>query len=108
MTSTILEKTIRSSIKQIEKELEKIDYILNANPLSDIIQLERDTILKAKEMPNKEALAYVKLMIKKRNSLFALARKQRDSVKLINRKVKLQSELNDLTNEFFHIERTKA
>ena len=107
MTSTILEKTIRNSIKQIKNELEKIDYVLNANPLSDIIQLERDTILKAKEMPNKEALAYVKSMIKKRDSLFALAKKQRDSVKLISRKVKLQSELNDLTNELFHIERTK-
>jgi len=100
---TVKEKIIRKSIKAIEVELKKVNYIMKANPIIDIINLEAETIETAKKMPPFKAIKYLKERIKKRNELLALAKKQTNSVKLIEKKVKLGRELNDLQNELYLI-----
>lgn len=103
---TTKEKVIRESIKRVTKQINKINLILNANPLSDIIKLRRDTLNNAKEFQNHEkALVFINKAIKKEKELIRIAKKQQNSIKLINEKVKLELELSDLNGELWHIER---
>ena len=102
---TTKERVIRKAQYEIETELKKINHILESNPLIDIINLRKESIGKAKKMTPHEAVAYLDIQTKKEQSLFALARKQQNSLALIDRKVELERELADLKNELFFIER---
>lgn len=97
----IKEKIIRRAIKEAESEIKKIDGILDSNPLSDIISLRLDSIEAAKKMPagSREVINYLNKQLKKEKTLFALAKKQENSIKLIERKAKILFELYDLKNE---------
>ena len=105
---TIKEKVIRQSIKIATKQINEIDSILFANPLSDIIQLEKETILKVKELHNEsnqqEAMILLNKAIKKREGLLKIAKKQQNSIKLIDDKVKLEFELADLNRDLYYID----
>ena len=102
---TTKERVIIKAQHEIETELKKINHILESDPLIDIINLRKESIGKAKKMTPNEAVAYLDIQTKKEQSLFALARKQQNSLALIDRKVELERELVDLKNELFFIER---
>ena len=106
----IKEKIILQSIKEVTNEISKIDHILKATPLIDIIKIERETIETVKKMRSgsKDALAYLETNIKKRNALFRLAKKQKNSIALIEQKAKLSIELCDLNNELWRIVQKRA
>ena len=63
---TVKEQIIRKTIKEINKRLKKIDFILDATPLSDIIELEIETIRTAKTLSNEKAVIYLNQQLKKR------------------------------------------
>lgn len=98
---TVKEQIIRRTIKEINKRLEKIDFILDATPLSDLIKLEDETIKTAKKLPSEKAITYLDQQIKKKNALLRLAKKQIRMTELINQKVKLMGELTTLNNELY-------
>jgi len=100
------EKIIRQAIEETMNEISKIDHILKANPLVDLIKIERETIETAlkMELGSKEVLAYLNSQIKKRNALRRLAEEQQNSIALINQKSKLSFELSELKNELYWIE----
>ena len=99
------EKIILQSIEEVVNEISKIDHILNATPLIDIIKIERESIEKAMKMKagSKEVLAYLDSQIKKRNALRRLAKKQENSIALIEQNVKLSIELRDLNSLLWSI-----
>lgn len=101
----IKEKIIRQAIKETEIEIKKINDILNTNPISDIIKLRRKTFEIAQKMDagSKEVLEYLNGHSKKEKTLFRLAKKQQDSLALIDRKVKFSIELGDLKSELYLI-----
>lgn len=102
---TTKEKVIRESIKRIAKKINGIRKILDANPLSEIIELERKTIHEAKQLKNPvEALRLITEAMNKKAELMKVAKKQQNSIKLINEKVKLEFELSDLNMELWHIQ----
>jgi hypothetical protein len=100
---TVKEQIIRKTIKEINKRLEKIDFILDARPLSDLIKLEDETIKTAKKMTGEKAVEYIDQQIKKKNALLRLAKKQIGMTGLIDQKVKLMGELTILKNELYYI-----
>lgn len=102
----VKEKVIRQSISEAESEIAKIDAILNATPLSDLIKLEIETLSKAKSMDtgSREVLKYLDAQIGKRNDLRKLAEKQMGSIQLVERKAHLSFELGQLKNELYWIE----
>ena len=102
---TIKEKVIRQSIKKAEEEISGIDQVLNAFPVGDLIRLERETIETAKRMDagSKEVLSYLNSQTKKRDALLQLVEKRKDSVSLIERKVKISMELGELKGELWMI-----
>ena len=81
---TVKEQIIRKTIKEINKRLKKIDFILDATPLSDIIELEIETIRTAKTLSNEKAVIYLNQQLKKKNALLELAKKH---AKLFNAKL---------------------
>jgi len=104
---SIKRRVIEQSIEMAKKRLKEIDYILDANPVSDIMRLEKETITEAKELikQNKvqKSLELVTNAQKKRSKLFKLAEKQQKSIELTNEKVKLQMELGELNRELYYL-----
>ncbi len=101
------EKIVCESIKKTTKRISVIDNILNAEPLSDIIQLRKEgqKILDDNRDDNQKLAELIKPYAKKEKELFRIAKIQTDStLELINEKVKLSSELGDLKNELYFIE----
>ena len=103
----IKEKVIREAITRIEKRLVKVKGLLNANPLSEICDLR----IKAQEIMKEHKGDYAKIgkliepLAKEEKRLFAVAKKQTDSNKLIDEQVKLQVELGELNNELYYMTR---
>lgn len=111
---TTKEKIINQSIEQVEKQLKEINSILEANPLSEIckIRQEAQKLLeenKTVEQRTSDAfIAKIEALSKREKEQFVLDEKSKDSIKLIDEKVKLEFELSDLRNELFHIERKRV
>ena len=104
---TTKEKVINESLKRVSSEIGKIDEILNATPLNDIIKLEKEAIETAKKMVagSREVLEYLNNKQKEKDELLILAEKQKNSSLLIDRKVNLEREKADLINELYFLRR---
>jgi hypothetical protein len=110
----IKEKVIHDTIFRINKRILKIDGILDASPLIDIIELKKEAQILLKEHKTVEQRTSIvftdKLsqMAKKEKELFALAKYQsKNTLKLIQEKAKIQNELYDLSNELYWINQKK-
>ena len=110
---TTEEKIIRKSIEKINKRLHDIDIILNTAPLLEIIEIRKeaqnflDTNPTFDQRTSVQALNKIKKLSKKEKEMFEIADKQKNSVHLIDEKVKLTMELGDLKNRLFYIEMKK-
>jgi len=108
---TTKEKIIRQSIEQIEEELEQINFLLTANPLGEIskIRQEAQKLVDANPTVQERMSDYfiteIERLWKREKEQFELAEKSKDSAGLIDKKIKLEFELQDLHNELYHIER---
>ncbi|MBN8825093.1 MULTISPECIES: hypothetical protein [unclassified Spirosoma] len=106
---TTKEKVVREALLKAEAERNQIKELLNVNPYSQIIDLEVTAIEQSKAEFKKgnhaKALKIVQDAQKQKNVLLAIARKQQNSPKLIERMVALDSEISDLYMELYHIER---
>ena len=104
---TTKEKIIRQSIAENEKELAEIVALLDATPASDIIagRKKAQELLAKYDVSDPLLAQKIGVLAEAEKRLFAIAEKQRDSTALINRRVKLDIELQDLKNELYWIER---
>lgn len=101
---TVKEKIIRQSIAAAEKELEEVEKILSASPLSRIcqIRIEAKEILDKCQNDNAKASKLIEPLAVEEQRCFALAnRQQKESSKLWERKTELTIELGDLKEELF-------
>lgn len=103
---TTKEKIIRKSIEEINAELSSINEILEATPLSDIIELRKEAqkLIKDDNWKTKEVQDKIDFLAEKEKKLFSIAEKQKGMNGLIDRKVKLASELSDLNSELYYID----
>lgn len=105
---TVKESLIRKSIKQIQRKLEDINAILDANPVAEIIKIRREaqTLLDTTTYHDQltdEFLQKLKQLGERERRQFAISRKC--PLKLVNKKVKLTIELDNLNRELFFITR---
>jgi hypothetical protein len=111
---TTKEKIIHQSIEKIEKQLKEINYIIDANPLTEIIKIRQEAQKLLEENKTIEQrtsesfISKIEILSKREKEQFALAKKGKDTTKLIDEKIKLEFELSDLRNELYHIERTRC
>jgi|ERR1035437_3367434 hypothetical protein len=110
---TTEEKIIRKSIEKINKRLHDIDIILNATPLLDIIEIRKEAQDFLNDNPtidqrtSEQALDKINELSKKEKKCFEIADKQKNTIQLLDEKVKLTMELGDLNNRLFFIEMRK-
>lgn len=109
---TTKEKIVLKSIASIESRLKEIDLLLTANPLGEIckIRIEAQKLLEDNKGELRHSVGFIEkieaLSIREKEQ-FELAEKSKNSSKLIEEKIKLESELHDLRGELFHINRKK-
>src|ERR1035437_1071912 len=110
---TTEEKIIRKSIEKINKKLHDIDVILDAAPLLEIIEIRKeaqdflDNNPTIDQRTSAQALYKINELSKKEKEMFEIADKQKNSVHLIEEKVKITMELSDLKRRLFYIEMQK-
>lgn len=106
---TTKEKVINEAIDRVEKKINEINFILNANPLIEIINIRKEAqkLLNDKKIHHLLFIAKITALSKREKEQFKLAEKGKDSIKLIDEKVKLESELYDLKNELWYIQNKK-
>ncbi|MEK6882665.1 MAG: hypothetical protein AABY22_23790 [Nanoarchaeota archaeon] len=108
---TTKEKVINQSIGQVQRRLKEINFIIEANPLSEIckIRMESQKLLNenktVSERTSDDFIEKIEVLSKREKEQFVLAEKGKDGIKLIDEKVKLEFELSDLQIELWHIER---
>ena len=103
------EKVIRKSILEIDKELKKIDEVLNANPYSEIIQIrmEAQNLLEQnrtfEQRMNKEFMEKILELSRRERKAWSLSKKLEkiSSSEMINRKVNLEHERRELMLQLF-------
>lgn len=111
--NTTIENVINESVDRINKRLFEINFILNANPLSEIckIRMEAQELLNGNKTIEQRMsdgfISKIKALSIREKDQFELAEKQKDSIKLIDEKIKLESELADIQRELFYMERRK-
>jgi hypothetical protein len=106
---TIKEEIIRESIKRNTERLEEIRTLLESCPLSRIYELRMEAKRLFDENQGiekrtcKEFVSQIDNLAKEEKRMFKLAKKQKDSAKLIEEQVRLEIELFDLNNELLKI-----
>jgi NADPH-dependent 7-cyano-7-deazaguanine reductase QueF-like protein len=103
---SIKETVILESISRIEKRIKEIDALLNATPLSSIIELriEVNRLNKIKSLPLKLYLEKIKqLGIEEKEHLKIAKIQSEKTLDFIQEKVKLEMELDQLTGEMYFI-----
>ncbi len=98
----ISRKLIEKNIRQLERELKKITGILYSTPLSDLVELQIETIETAKKMEAEESLKYLKKQMKKEKELRKLCEKQINSSKLTSKQVEIEFEITELKNYLYY------
>ena len=110
---TTEEKIIRKSIEKINKRLHDINVILDAAPLLEIIEIRKEAqdFLDANptfdQRTSAQALDKINKLSKREKEMFEIADKQKNTVQLLEEKVKLTIELSDLKNRLYYVEMRK-
>ena len=101
---TTKERVIRTSIKKVELNLKKVQDLLDADPLSEIIKIRQE----AQELIKNETdiqviLSKLEELNTRQKAQYAIFEKMKDTSALTRRKVKLVLELDSLRHELYSI-----
>ncbi|MBK7377271.1 MAG: hypothetical protein IPJ02_17500 [Chitinophagaceae bacterium] len=108
---TTKEKIIRAAIADAKRQIEEIDALIEARPISNIIEIREDfkALLEQNQGVEKrtrpEFLEAVEELSRREKEQFRIAEMMKNSTNLIEKKVKLDFELRDLNNELYFLTR---
>lgn len=108
---TTKEKVIRAAIADAKRQIGKIDALLNATPISEIIKIREEAraLLEQNQGIGKrtdaEFLKALEGLAHREKKQFRIAKSMKNSTDLIEKKVKLDFELRDLNNELYFLTR---
>ena len=106
---TTKEKIIRAAIADAKRQIEKIDALLEANPVSEIIKIREEfkALLEQNQGVEKrthpEFMKALEELSRREKEQFSIAERMKNSTDLIEKKVKLDFELRDLNNELYFL-----
>ena len=106
---TTKEKVIRAAIADAKRQIEKIDALLEARPVSKIIEIREDlrALLEQNQGVEKrirpEFMKALEELARREKEQFRIAERMKNSTDLIEKKVKLDFELRDLNNELYFL-----
>ncbi len=104
---TTKEKIIRAAIADAKRQIEEIDALIEARPVSNIIEIREDfkALLEQNQGVEKrtrpEFLKALEELARREKEQFRIAERMKNSTDLIEKKVKLDFELRDLNNELY-------
>jgi len=110
---TTKEQVIIKSIKEVNKKLDGVNFLLEANPLSEIcnIRIEAQKLLdenkSIEQRTSNSFIAKIAALSNREKQQFEIAGKGKDSIKLIDEKSNLECELRDLKLELYQVQRKK-
>jgi di/tripeptidase len=102
-------KSLNQKINNLKDKICKIDIILNARPLSEIIELRKEFSDMLKENPSVEQrtsdefLARLEELSKIESYWRVIMEKQKNTIKLINDKVKYELMIGEYKRELFFL-----
>ena len=107
---TKIEEIVRKLIAAAEKERSEIVELINASPLIGIIEgrEKAQEILSKYEIGDPRLAEEISALAVEEKRLFDIAEKKKDSIALIERRVKLEMELTSLHGELYWIERRNS
>jgi len=106
---TTKEKIIRAAIADAKRQIEEIDALIEARPVSNIIEIREDfkALLEQNQGVEKrtrpEFLKALEELARREKEQFRIAERMKNSTDLIEKKVKLDFELRDLNNELYFL-----
>jgi hypothetical protein len=106
---TIKEKIVRQAIDTATKKLKEIKFLLSANPLGRIceIRIETQKILQKHGNDHSTISGLLKPLAGEEKRLFVIAKKQKNTMALIDKQCALTHELYALGHELYSIEKLK-
>ena len=101
---TTKERVIRTTIKKVELNLKKVQALLDANPLSEILKIRQEAQeLIKNETDNGIILSKLKKLQERERQQFAIYEKSKNTNLLVSKKVELTIELDNLRKELYFI-----
>ncbi len=106
---SVRKEIIEKSILEIIKRLSKLNEIIDANPLSDLFEIndELKTLLNENEgiekRTSKEFIDKINILSEREKIAKKSLEKQKDIVSLIDQKFELESELEELKRELYYL-----
>lgn len=96
-------RALEAEITKLEKRLKRIETIIDARPASRIIELHREAHqIMEKHWPDHVTIArMIEPLGKEEKHMFALLKKQENTIKLIDEEVKLKMEIGELKSRLF-------
>lgn len=111
---SVKKQVIQESIERISIRLQEIKELLSANPLSRIceIRIEAQKLLETyksvKERTSDEFINKISKLADQEKKQFKIAKKQQESIILIDEQVELEHELQELMREKYYIDRKES
>ncbi len=105
-----IERAITTEIEKLEKRLAQVKAILDARPVSRILEIRREeSQIMEKHWPDHVTIAkLIEPLIKEQKVMLAIAKKQKNSIKLIDEQVEIEFEIRDLKNWLFWEHKKRA
>ena len=111
---SVKKQVIQESIERINKRVKAIKELLSANPVSRIceIRIEAGKLLEiyksVEERTSNEFINKIEKLAEQEEKQFKIAKKQQDSIRLIEEQVELEHELQELMREKYYIDRKES
>lgn len=96
-------RALKAEIAKLEKRVERLKAIIYASPATRILQIRREAAqIMEKHWPDHVTIS--KLLEPRQQEekrMLAIAKKQKNSIKLIDEQVKIEFEIRDLKDKLF-------
>lgn len=104
MSATV--RALKAELKRIERRLEKVKGIMDANPLCRIIEIRQEahSILEKHQGDHSKIAELIAPLADEEKKMFALSKKQMEP-HWIDERLKLEREQHQLINDLFYVER---
>jgi len=104
MSTTV--RALKAELKRIERRLEKVKGIMDANPLGRIIEIRQEAqrILEKHQGYHSKVAELIAPLADEEKKMFALSKKQMDP-HLIDELMNLEREQHQLINDLYYAER---
>jgi hypothetical protein len=114
MAKSIKESVVKKSIAIIEKRLNKLNDIMNANPASDIINIRKeaqkllDDNKGFEKRTTKEFISKIENLSKREKEAWKMVERQKNWEKDSDDMARLSAELSELKSELWYMNRKSA